>query len=239
MSYRIKPEFAAYGLAGLLFLSAPLTATAGNLGIAAKAGTLGLGLEADYIINDKFSVRVQGNQLDYDYDLDEDGIEYQATLELATFGALLDWHPFGGAFRVSIGGYSNGNEASGVAGGPGEYQIGDDIYVVDDNDEFRMSAEIGMGDSFAPYAGIGWGHSTSNDGGLLLSLDVGVLFQGETTVNLTASGSVYDTNSDTTIDVTNNAEFQNQLRTEEANLQDDLSDFDIYPVITFGIGYRF
>lgn len=121
MSYRIKLEFVVYGLVGLLFLFVLLIVIVGNLGIVVKVGILGLGLEVDYIINDKFFVCVQGNQFDYDYDLDEDGIEYQVILELVIFGVLFDWYFFGGVFCVSIGGYSNGNEVSGVVGGLGEY----------------------------------------------------------------------------------------------------------------------
>ncbi len=237
MSLNLKPLSAAIGCTGILLASASLTATAGNLGVAAKAGTLGLGLEADYIISDKFSVRVQGNQLDYDYDMEEDGIEYQATLGLSSFGALIDWHPFNGAFRVSVGGYSNSNEVTGAAGGPGEYEIGNDTYTA--SDDFRLCADITMGKSFAPYAGIGWGHSTANDGGLLLSFDIGVLFQGETTVDLTATGTVFYSGTSIPINVGTDPTFQQQLQIEEQNLQDDLSDFDLYPVITFGIGYRF
>lgn len=230
---------AAIGIAGLCIGSLSMSANAGNLGVAAKAGTLGLGLEADYIISDTFSIRLQANHLDYDYDMDEDGVEYETTLGLSSFGGLVDWHPFGGAFRLSVGGYSNANEITGAASGAGEYEIGDDIFIVGPNGDFNMNALIEMGDGFVPYAGIGWGHSPSNKGGLLLSLDIGILFQGEPNIDLNATGSIYDVNSGMTIDVTNNADFQEQLRIEEQNIQDDLSDFDLYPVISFGIGYRF
>ncbi|HEX4939177.1 MAG TPA: hypothetical protein VFX11_10905, partial [Candidatus Kapabacteria bacterium] len=113
------PAVAAIGLC----LSAG-TATAGNLGIAGKISSLGYGLEADYVLSDRFSVRGQFNQYDYDDTFEEDGIDYDGTLDLSTFGVLLDWHPFGGGFRVSAGGFNVDNELSGVGSGAGTYHIG-------------------------------------------------------------------------------------------------------------------
>lgn len=213
----------------------PGTASAGPLGVAAKAGTLGFGVEADYVITDKLSVRGQLNGYDYDYTTDEDDIEYDGQLELSSYGVLLDWHPMGGAFRLSLGGYVNNNELSGTASGAGEYDIGDETYTVEPGDSLRLNTSIELGDGFAPYAGLGWGHSPANQGGILFSFELGVLMQGSPSVALDARGTV----NGGAIDVATDPTVQAELRKEEANLEEDLKDFELYPVISLGLGYRF
>lgn len=228
------PAVAALGLC----LSAG-TASAGNLGVAGKISSLGYGLEADYVLSDRFSVRGQFNQYDYDDTFEEDGIDYDGTLDLSTFGVLLDWHPFGGGFRVSAGGFNVDNELSGVGSGAGTYHIGDTTYTVDENDDLEVNALIELGDGFKPYLGLGWGNSPSNKGGLLLSFDVGILFQGSPSADLEVTGTATDEGTGLTVDFSTDPTVQEEVRKEEQNLEDEVKDFDLYPVISAGIGWRF
>lgn len=221
--------------AGLLI---PGLASAGNLGIAGKASTLGYGIEADYVLSDTFSVRVQYNTYSYDDTFDEDGIDYDGQLDLQSFGVLLDWHPFGGGFRVSAGGFNVDNKISGQASGEGTYEIGDEEYTVRPGDDLRLNADMKLGDGFKPYLGLGWGHSPANKGGLLLSFDVGVLIQGSPDVALDVSGTAEDQFGNP-VDAGNDPTVQAELRKEEKNMEDDLKNFDLYPVVSLGIGWRF
>lgn len=208
---------------------------ASNLGLAVKASTLGYGLEADYALTEKFSLRGQVNQYDHDDTFDKDGVKYTGSLELSSFGLLLDWHPMGGGFRVTGGAYSNGNAISAVGTGEGAYTIGDQTYVVGPTDTLRATADVDLGSSVAPYVGIGWGHAPSNKGGLLLSFDIGVFFQGTPDANLAVTGTANNGSADFTSDPT----LQAEVRKEEQNLQNDLSDYEAFPVLSFGIGWRF
>lgn len=217
----------------LLFI--PGLGVAGNVGVAGKVSSLGYGVEVDYVLSDKFSVRAQYNQFDYDDTFEEDDIEYEGTLDLKSIGVLLDWHPFGGAFRVSAGGFNVDNEMRGLSTDEGTYEIGDNTYTVGPGDDLRATALIELGDGFMPYAGIGWGHSPANQGGLLLSFDIGVLFQGSPSVDLEVSGTANNGLVDFSTDPTVQADVQR----EEDNMEDDLKDFDLYPVVSFGIGWRF
>lgn len=220
-------------VAGLLLL--PTLASAGDLGVAIKGGTLGFGIEGDYILSEHFSVRVQANRYDYDTTYDDDEIEYDGALDLSTFGAILDWHPFGGGFRLSAGVYSNGNELTGTARGVGEYEIGDETYTVDTSDTLRLNTDVELGDGMVPYLGLGWGHSPTRQSGLLFSFELGVLMQGDPSVDLTASGTA----NSGTVNFATDPTVQAELTKEETNLESDLDDFSLYPVISLGIGYRF
>ena len=224
------------------------TASAGQFGISPVAGTLGLGLELDYAMNDYFSIRLQGNQFNYDDDFEEDDINYKGEIKLSTYGLLVDYHPFSGAFRLTGGIYSNGNQMSGLANDSGrvEYEIGDAIYTSVPSDPLTLNADVELGNSSAGYLGLGWGHSPKNTGGLLLSFELGVIFSGEPTIAYQASGSAQvNVNGNlqqfSLADTANPlvAEFYTELDKEAANLQDDLSEFKFYPVLKLGIGYRF
>lgn len=222
--------------AGLSLL--PGVAGAGNLGIAGKVSSLGYGLEADYILSDAFSVRGQFNTFRYDDTFDEDGIDYEGELKLSSVGVLLDWHPFGGGFRISGGGFRVDNKITGKASGEGTYEIGDEEYTVNPGDDLSLSANMKLADGFKPYLGLGWGHSPANRGGLLLSFDVGVLFQGSPEVKLRARGTAED-QFGTPVDVGTDPVVQAELRKEEKNMEEDLKSFDLYPVVSFGVGWRF
>lgn len=223
---------------GASLLLIPVLGTAGNLGVAGKISSLGYGLEADYVLSDKFSVRGQYNTLDYDDTFKEDDIDYEGTLDLSSFGVLLDWHPFGGAFRVTAGGFNVDNEIRGVSTASGTYEIGDEEYTVGPNDNFRADALITLGDGFKPYLGLGWGHSPANQGGLLLSFDIGVLLQDSPDVDLQVTGSATDPFGNP-VDFSSDPTLQAEVQKEEDNLKDDLKGFDLYPVVSFGIGWRF
>ena len=210
----------------------------GYLDVATRVSSLGLGLELGYAIKgSNFNLRAQVNQFDADYNFEEDGVEYEADLELSTFGLLADWHPMGGAFRLTAGLYSNGNQIAGAAEGAGSYQVGEATFVVDPADNFRLGVDIDLGNEIIPYAGLGWGFSPNNSGGLLITADIGVLLQGSPSVELTASGTA--TYQGSTVNLAEDPAAQEQVQVEEKRLQDDLSELDVYPVVSIGVGFRF
>jgi hypothetical protein len=55
------------------------------------------------------------------------------------------------------------------------------------------------------------------------------MFTGSPQVNLTAKGGT----------LTNDAAFQAQLAQEERNLQDEINDYEVYPVVQAGLTLSF
>jgi len=186
-----------------------------------KAGTTGLGVEAAIPLSDSWNLRGGLNGFSYGYDFEEEGIEYDGDLRLRSASIMADWHVFGGAFRVSAGAFLNGNELKGKAES-GELEIGDNTY------DAKLEASIDWR-AFAPYLGIGWGNSVKG-GRLTFSTDLGVMFTGSPTARLVGE------ERSGTVDL---EEFKADLRREEANLNDELRDVKYYPVVTFGVSYRF
>ncbi|MCG8670364.1 MAG: hypothetical protein MI867_13180, partial [Pseudomonadales bacterium] len=152
---------------------------------------------------------------------------------------LADYHPFQGGFRITAGIFSTdlGIELE-AKPSQSEFEIGDETYIVSDgnNNPLQLSAEIEFA-PVSPYIGFGWGNSPGE--GLGFTIDVGLLVVGEADLKFDASGTVTEESSGLTIDVERNAEFQENLQKEQAELEDEFEDFSVYPVVMLGVSYTF
>lgn len=203
-------------------------ARAGDLTLGVAAGTPGIGVEAGWSFNDYLALRAGAQGFSYSYDGEESGIEYDSDLDLRSAALYLDWHPFGGSFHLSAGAFANGNEvnAQAVPGPGGTYEI--------DGIEFT-TAEVGNlagtvdFDSVAPYLGLGWRGRGGEDGGLGFSVGVGVLFQGSPDVALSSTGG----------SLSGDPLLQDAIAAEEQELEDDVDQYEFYPVLSLGVTYTF
>lgn len=221
-----------------------------GFGLAVRASTLGLGIEGIISLNQHFNLRAQGNFLNYDREIDEDGVKYQGKLKFQTLGVLADWHPFAGSFRVSGGAYNNGNKitlnADAACPASEPCEVGDLEITNDPTNPPRIDGEISF-NSFSPYAGLGWGNAMKG-GPIHFGLDIGVLFQGAPQFALAASGraNVRDTtqpngpnNPRNNVDLASDPQVQQELRDEEMRAADESGEYKLYPVISLTLGYRF
>lgn len=203
----------------------PGAAFADGTGVGIQASTLGLSAQLSQRFSPYFGARLQLNNFTYSYDATKSNVDYSLDLKLDSYGALLDWHPFAGPFRVSAGVYANNNEIDGL-GKPssGTYDINGTTYS--SSQVGSLSAKIDF-NSTVGYFGIGWGQSPE-ESGWGFTADLGVLFQGSPNAKLAASGPA-----------ASNSTFQQDLAQEQAQLQSDLNGFDSYPVISLGVSYTF
>ncbi len=199
------------------------TGYAQSTSLGVKASTLGLGLELERSFSDSISGRIGVNYFTYGYSGTEDNIEYDFDLKLRSVSALLDWHPFKGSFRFSGGAIYNGNKLDAKAKPSSEFDIGDGTYYNIDT----LKGKINFND-IAPYLGFGWNTSSGKDKGFGFLFELGAIYQGSPRVELSATGA------DTSL-----PDFQANLAKEEDNLQSDMDEFKIYPVIALGLIYRF
>ncbi len=213
-------------IVAIFLITFATTAYAQNNTFSVKAGTLGVGLEAERTFSDSIGSRVGVNYFTYSYSGTESDIEYDFDLNLMSVSALLDWHPLKGSFRISGGAIYNGNDIDGTGQLAATNNIIGDLPFTSD-EVGTLKSEIDFND-IAPYLGLGWDTSFGKDNNFGFVLDIGAIYQGSPKVDLSADGT---SASDPT--------FQSQLAIEEENLQDDLDEFKVYPVLSIGISYRF
>lgn len=196
-----------------------------GLFVSPAVSTLGLGLEGGARINESFGLRLGGNWLGFDYDGVEGDVDYDADVTLASLGALVDYHPFQGGFRVSGGLRFNFNQAD-LDGTPtDDIDIGNETFSPDEVGTLTGDAGFNV---LAPYLGIGYG-ATLLKGALSIGFDVGVMYQGQADVDLDAESGL----------LSDDAVLQANLAIEEDEVEDDLEDFVVYPVVGLAVIYRF
>ena len=196
-----------------------------GLYVSPAVSTLGLGLEAGARINETFGLRFGGNWFSLDADREINDVDYDADATLASVGALVDYHPFQGGFRLSGGLRFNFNEAD-LTGRPNEdVEIGDVVFDADDVG--TLDGDVSF-DVLAPYLGVGYGAALL-DGSLSIGFDLGVMYQGKADVSLDAEDGLLE----------GDAVLEANLAVEEEDVEDDLEDFQFYPVVGLAVVYRF
>jgi hypothetical protein len=218
-----------------------------RFGVSVDASILlGLGLSVGMPLPGNVNLRGVYHGFSYDDEIEDDGGNYEGEIRLRTFGALADWHPFGGAFRLTAGIKSNGNEINlvGVANNSDEFEIGDCRYRSDPGDPLRVNGKVDF-NSTAPYFGFGWGGNMNAAPGFYGVFDIGVLFSGSPKATLGADGRAVvvpgqpSSCGSGTVDASSNPEVQQQLRKAESEANEESKDFKLWPNIAFGIGWRF
>jgi hypothetical protein len=198
-------------------------------------GSTGIGLEWDKPLHPRLHVRATASYAQIDRDEESDDVDYDGEITLGGAALLLDWHPFAGGFRVSTGLAVTALDVELKADANGEYEIGDHTYTGNPH----LDADVDYA-PVAPYFGLGWGRAFDASG-WSMTFELGVLLLGDPSVTLDASGSLSspDINGGASIDVSTSAEFQQDLERERQNLEDDIDDFTLYPVLNLGVSYAF
>lgn len=208
----------------LAFLALSGSATAdSNFGFGVKAGTLGIGLEGTWRPIDWVDLRVGGNMYDYDESGSTAGINYDATLELKTYYATANFRFPLSPFRITVGAYSNSNKVRMVSVDTPTINVGGNTYT---------TAEVGTltndttWDSTSPYLGAGFDFEVFGKVGL--TLDFGVLWQGDPKVSLSTTGTLSGAQA-----------LLDDLAIESAQLADEVNILKAYPVLSLGFNFNF
>jgi hypothetical protein len=205
-----------------------------DMGVGLRGGTMGLGVDFNIGLGEKVTARVAYSYFSYDQEVEDTEVTYDGTIEISSISGFLDWHPFGGSFRLSLGAVGSGPKID-VDGTPAPGQ------TVEINGRDYNSAELGslrgeikIGNSVAPYVGIGWGNTVDKDHRVTFLFDLGAIYGGEPDVKLTAvcgpaAGAIPG----------GCARLQNDVNVESQELRDEVTAVEWYPVLNIGIGIRF
>lgn len=200
-----------------------------DFGVGAKAGTLGIGIEGRWSPLPWFDVRAGVNQYDYDTSGQQAGVDYDGTLAMNNYFLTGNFRFPLSPFRVTAGAYSNGNELQLMSQDTGgaDFTIGGEQFSAADVGSLQSTTSF---EKTAPYFGVGYDFELFGKVGL--NLDFGVLWQGEPTVSLYATGLE-------TAPPDVQALLGPALELERAELEDEISDYKAWPVVSLSFVYNF
>lgn len=198
-----------------------------QIAVAPKVSTLGYG--ADLIVGLGSYVHVRGgiHRGDITRDLTHNEIEYDGDVELSSENLFLDLYPGGRGFRITVGAIRNDNIYEARSNENTIVEINGVPYPVALVGRLRAVATT---DEVGPYLGIGFGNAFRGSSRFRLLFDIGAYAHGEPVVDLIA-----EPNPGIPIP----PGFEEDLAAEERSLQDEISDYEIFPVVSLSLAFRF
>lgn len=187
-------------------------------------GTLGIGPEIGYRPVPLVGFRASATFLGVSHDVDVDDINYSGDLKLRSWGASADLYPFESAFRISAGLRSSRNRVELVASPAQPVTIGGMTYTPQQIG--TLEGEV-RARKVAPTFTLGVARNRRT--GLAWSLDAGVMLHGTPrTEQLSATGPL-----------ANSPFFQDDLARERAEIEDEIDNYRILPIVQLSVGYTF
>jgi opacity protein-like surface antigen len=199
-----------------------------GLALGVKGGTVGLGPEVTFGISRVLNLRGGYNWASFTSKGKIEHVKYDLKFSMDNLPLMVDWHPFGGMFRISAGAYFQSDSYVKLDAQPNKSsKIGNHHYPADVVG--TLKGRIDVEDDVSPYVGIGIGNAVMKDVALSLSLDIGLLFQSYD-VKLTSNGAgMYS----------EYPFFRDDLERERKRVQDKADDWKIYPVVALSLAYHF
>ncbi|PYP21339.1 MAG: hypothetical protein DMD53_07545 [Gemmatimonadetes bacterium] len=210
--------------------SQPVAAeTRKNISVAFRFLTLGLGGEVARLLTDHVAARVGANYFKLSTTKTQSDITYDASLKLHAVSVLIDLYPGRrGSFHFTGGILTNPLtiDATGQPTSSGTFTMNGNTYTT--AQVGALTAE-GKYPGVSPYVGLGFGTPASKGGGLAFLFDLGAAI-GKPTITLTASGSGCAAGT----------QCGNDLQPQADTTQHDVRKYaKVYPVLSFGLAYRF
>lgn len=212
----------------------------------------GVNLQAATNLNRHINLRATGNVFQYTINnISESGFKIDASLNLASAGASLDFYPFPNhGFRLSPGVLTyNQNAATGifaVAGGS-SFTLDNSTYYASTADPVKGTGTLGLHTQKPAFTiTTGWGNIIPRKGGhFSFPFELGVALIGSPSMGVNLTGSactdasqLYCTNLASTTDPIA-IEIRNNLNAQVAKWKNDLDPLKTYPIVSFGIAYSF
>lgn len=197
----------------------------GEVGIGLKVGTTGPGIELTTGLKENLNLRTGIAYYNWERKFEEADSEIEnGEINFLNIPLLVDWHPKGSGFRISIGGFYSDNYVK-LKAKDQQVTINKTSYTVT-----NLNGKIAFDNKIGPYLGIGFGNAVNKKNrNWHISFDIGVIYVGSPDISLTATAS------DPTLQNQLNQDIQEQIK----KYKDETDKYRFYPVITFGFSYAF
>lgn len=221
-----------------------------DIHILPKNSTLGYGFEISQDISEHFKLRTEYFSYQATMHRKQDQIAATASRLLRSNSLLLDWHPYSGTFRTSMGMMINNHSLSARGWYDGDLDINGQIqaighiinlkkgylaeaYNLDTQQLATVSAKIRW-PTFSPFLGVGWTNQKSRNTNLRFSVDLGLIYYGKPSVDLSMSGGLPEA-----LEAYDQEAYRGYINDQEHSLSQKLNRYRVYPVISFGLAYLF
>jgi hypothetical protein len=195
-----------------------------DITLAVSGGSLGIGPEVGFRPVSTFGLRASASFLGLSHNVDVNDINYDGDLKLQSYGANVDLYPFQSAFRLSAGFRVDRNKIDLTATPTRSVTIGSTIYTPEQIGTIK--GEI-RAKKLAPTITVGLAKNRAR--GFAWSLDAGVMLHGRPkTRRLVTTGQL-----------ATNPLFQNDFARERAEIDDEVDNYKVYPIVQLAVGYAF
>ena len=230
--------------------------------VGVQAGIFGLGANVKGKFTDTLGAKIGFDSFTYnDIKIESEDADFLFDVHTQDFLGTLDWHPWGGSFKLSGGVIVNGTDLDGditpnIQGEDISFTFNgvDHSYKTSELGSIKTTADF---DPVAPYVGFGWDTSFASMQGFGFTFDIGVAHQGaiRTSYDL-VYGDALDIDK-ATADIPDGAqkaakiadikakrkEIEDALKSdidkEMGTLQDELNKYEWAPFISIGFNYKF
>lgn len=189
-------------------------------------GTTGGAVEGQVKVNELFQLRAGANYLAFDETIDVDDISYDGVVDFSGFGAFVDVHPFGGSFFLTGGAYTGAKEIDLTATSDVSVDIGGVPFTPAEYG--RLEGDVSF-DDLAPFVGLGFDTTFEGSGNWGFSLVAGAALFGSGDVSLESVGGSRS----------NDPIVQAAIDQEIQDIEDEIEDYELWPVLQVGLSYRF
>lgn len=192
--------------------------------VAATGGSLGIGPEVGFRPSPIIGVRASATFLGLGHNVDVDDINYHGDLKLRSWGANADIYPFRNGFRLSAGFRVSSNRIDLVATPTEAVTVGQRVYTPEEIGTIEGTVRARR---FAPTFTVGF--AKNREKGFAWSLDAGVMLHGTPrTEDVVATG-----------ELASNPLFQEDLARERAEIEGEVDNYKVYPIVQLSVGYTF
>ena len=208
--------------------------------VGVKVDSLGFGVEVATPLSRSFNLRVGANLLNYTYTFGVDGMNYNTQILFNSGQVSLDWFPFHGGFHIGPGAVYFNNRLNALLSAPAgqTFELGDDTYTNSTTDPVHGSAAFSYGRKIAPAVVAGFGNILPRSGRhLSVPVEFGAAFLGSAQVKLALQGTACQ--SDGCFNMATDPDYQYSLQQEQGDINETLKKFQVYPIFSTGLSYRF
>lgn len=212
-----------------------------RIAIGTKTGTLGLGGQIATPLTRWLNLRGGFDLFNFGYNLTNSGTNYNAALHLKSGEVNADYYPFRrSSFHVSPGVliFKSGAAASMFVPGGNTFSENDTDYTSDPNDPVTGNGSVLFSHTAMPMLTFGFGNMISRRENRHWSVpvEIGAAYTGHYTVHFNFAGSVCQTDGCGSV---SDPSVQQNVIAEQNKINEEAKHFQIYPVLTSGVAYRF